>query len=1420
MRPLPLLLKATAALALLLLPAAAARAQSLRVVAADERGVTLRLSFPGYRLSAPLPDGRVELSVPGYAVTSLPGRPHLPYAQTLVALPPGAGVLARVVELGEEEVRDGLRLALGAKPVMKDGADGFGPSPALEPVPPILDGPWPAAPVESGEPVTVRRQRLVAVQVRPFRYDEATGRLWVRRSLTVRVDFTRASPGAAAAAPVTDRHWEPVFRNALANYEQGRRWRVPQRAAAASPVSGLFGDRAALPAALRGVAAFDESEPEVRIKVDSTGVYVFPYTTLLARGYPPNVPVGEVSLHRHEYVGPADPPYLTIELPIEVDDADGDSVFDSGDAIVAFVANWVERSGVTSMMQRDWGDAEVVYATRLASGGLRIPTRPGWRDAVSPALPTSYPWTQRWERSFSYFGFPSPADTATVDRFLWTSYFPYYDRPDAFPFEANHLDATRPIAFRTRLMGRDNNAHVLFGRIRNGLGQTHTVVDSVLLYGKDALTLNALLPSGALTEGATNSLALWGKGSTGPPDPVTNASVNVGLDWFEAAYWRSYRALAGYLAANSGDAAGEYQVHATGFSDSTIRAYDVTDPVAPVRLAVDASHVIGPMLGEYTLDFQDSTGASPRRYVVFDRPKSLPAARYTAVTRRQLTAATGERDYVVIVPEAFQSAVDPLVTLRQSQGLGTVVAPLESVYDEFNGGRKSSWAIKRFLRYAMERWNARFVVLVGDGSSDPRNLLGTAGPDWVPVALIPGPVSSGVYGLEMIPADPWYGWCLDEDPDCPTAALITPDLYVGRLPANSLQQAQGVVAKLVAYEAFDPDETWRRRMVLLADDSYSGVSTFGGGGGSGYCYRSYEIAFRLLNQAVSAVIADSAGMSLAQPEVLDLRSYLTDPSLYQVNGPGDTCRVGTSGDPFGGPAKAEGILRANFNPVLFQKLNEGVLWWNYQGHANPYVLSHEGFYRSQGSMQDRGAFMNDGKLFLFSAFSCHANAFADVSEANPQLGPSLGENLLTLPLRGAIASWASSGFEVVPSSYFYHLNVEFARSLFSAPPHDDELGRGLADRGARVPLGEAIALTMLNYLPTVQQSSVERGVGLTYNLLGDPATRLWVGPAQIAVTANGQPVTSGQPVRLASEGDTLHLEAELVSNVEIRSIELLQSGRDGTTAVLPSLYQLTPPFPDTAATGQGGRRYHLSYVTTLANSSLRYTLRITDRYGVTQLFDIVFEFQTWLFSGGVPVQPNDIVAPDAVLTLLVLSPGTLDPDSLRLAVDGSSQSFTSELARGDTTGRQYLLGWSHAPYAQGAHNVRLEAPGGVVKDHIFRVETRFALRDAYSFPNPFDDELGTRFVFTLTGETPADVLVRVYTVSGRLVYETRLPGLPPGHHEIPWDGLDEEGQKLANGIYFYKLVAHGSSGTSAYDGRLVKLRRPEGASDPAAGTTP
>ncbi len=114
----------------------------------------------------------------------------------------------------------------------------------------------------------------------------------------------------------------------------------------------------------------------------------------------------------------------------------------------------------------------------------------------------------------------------------------------------------------------------------------------------------------------------------------------------------------------------------------------------------------------------------------------------------------------------------------------------------------------------------------------------------------------------------------------------------------------------------------------------------------------------------------------------------------------------------------------------------------------------------------------------------------------------------------------------------------------------------------------------------------------------------------------------------------------------------------------------------------------------------------------------------------------------------------------------------------------------------------------------FQVRSSLRLTQLMSFPNPFDDESapplrpGTMFTFNLEGSAPADLMVRVYTVSGRMIWEFTERGLQPGHHELYWNGRDDEGDKLANGIYLYRMVAKGTSGSASESGRLVKLRKP------------
>jgi hypothetical protein len=94
-------------------------------------------------------------------------------------------------------------------------------------------------------------------------------------------------------------------------------------------------------------------------------------------------------------------------------------------------------------------------------------------------------------------------------------------------------------------------------------------------------------------------------------------------------------------------------------------------------------------------------------------------------------------------------------------------------------------------------------------------------------------------------------------------------------------------------------------------------------------------------------------------------------------------------------------------------------------------------------------------------------------------------------------------------------------------------------------------------------------------------------------------------------------------------------------------------------------------------------------------------------------------------------------------------------------------------------------PAGVTKT--FYVEDETKLIDMFNYPNPFKDD--TYFTFTLT-QIPDELKINVYTVAGRLVKEINImqSELNYDFNKIYWDGKDEDGDNLANGVYFYKVI--------------------------------
>lgn len=98
----------------------------------------------------------------------------------------------------------------------------------------------------------------------------------------------------------------------------------------------------------------------------------------------------------------------------------------------------------------------------------------------------------------------------------------------------------------------------------------------------------------------------------------------------------------------------------------------------------------------------------------------------------------------------------------------------------------------------------------------------------------------------------------------------------------------------------------------------------------------------------------------------------------------------------------------------------------------------------------------------------------------------------------------------------------------------------------------------------------------------------------------------------------------------------------------------------------------------------------------------------------------------------------------------------------------------------------------------FRVVNDATITQVFNYPNPFST--ATRFVFTLTGnELPSKFQVHIYTISGKLVRVIDL--LASGDVSIgrnitnfAWDGTDQFGDRLDNGVYLYRVVSEMAGG--------------------------
>ena len=202
---------------------------------------------------------------------------------------------------------------------------------------------------------------------------------------------------------------------------------------------------------------------------------------------------------------------------------------------------------------------------------------------------------------------------------------------------------------------------------------------------------------------------------------------------------------------------------------------------------------------------------------------------------------------------------------------------------------------------------------------------------------------------------------------------------------------------------------------------------------------------------------------------------------------------------------------------------------------------------------------------------------------------------------------------------------------------------------------------------------------------------------------------------------------------------------------------------------------------------------------------------------GVEIRDGDYASPKPTIAIAPSthdSSGKVDVRSLVLLIDKKQMESASPAGQAvNGISRENLRQVSvNEALADGEHKLEVYEPlangkSQLVRTIAFRVTAVPQLLQVYNYPNPFAHQ--TAFTFVVTGsQAPDEVHVKVYTVAGRMIRDIRIDAgrLQLGFNSVLWDGRDQDGDEVANGVYLYKVSMKSGDKTATAIERLAKVR--------------
>lgn len=1348
-------------LIILFLPVSSAiGVEHARLISSSGSTISFEITVPPAEV-VPVPEGRVRVVISGFGSFSPPGAVELPGKAFNVAIP--AGGRARIsYTILEEESLGGLALARVPGERFVRGERGIPVTEFYTPPDPWTEvGPPPI--VMAGETCLMGRQRVLPVRVNPL----ATGENGVRlvRKIAVTVHIEGAPPpsrtGLQRDMPVSG-PWQRLYARFLVNPGDVTRFRkvLERPVLRGSPFQGV---------------------KRLRIQIPETGLYAVRADSLIESGLSGLYDKSEIALRKYYYDNSEPDLVRAVDIPVlvlESGSASGD-MFEGEDLLVFYVLGIKDDP--------DAGDIDARYTddnTYWLEAGPGVQETPMEEMPPLPGTPGVTPariFTRTRVRSDIYYQkkevHPAQTDFYFHARMLGDEL--------VLPFEVRHPAGHS--AFDIRVRGRGAFENIKYQRLTFSINGQYIGVDSLYSFNGDTFIFNGL-SSDLLVDG-TNEL-------------VISSTVEYGLmvNDFSVKYPRRFIAHGNILEFSIGATIPNQTVEIAGCTDTTGVLIEITDIPKPRYRKLSSTYFTGAS-PPYTCTFNlEPPAAGERRFIlaVGGSGEHVPNSGIEEDYISDLAGEMGPFNTLIISHADFIDELADYVSWRRDQGYRILVADVQDIYDEFNGGMPNCDGIRRFISYGVNRWGVEFVLLVGDGNEDHRGLFEKTPPDFIPPYTFVYSMVSAEFYNEVMATDRYYSF-LDETPPHALAAgrsmapesepsadpyflkaSMQPDVMLGRFPIGEDYELRALFIKMRKFEETEFDEHWRRRAILWADDAWSGLFNF-------YHYKFGEEEFKRSMMIVGDSIETAlpGGFDLQR---LNLSTWTDEPHKNPNNDQGSVIYNRT-----------QDSVRTYFTPYLVRKWNEGAMLLSFQGHGNRSTLTTEASFAALALFEDLDS-LRTPLPNIFTAFGCHISEFARVGELGLTIdgknGDCITEQLLFKPRSGSVSTYASTGYEFLGDNA--RLCETLHEVMFRRPP-TDSVPPNNEYTGARWIFGELVLNGEIEHI-------LRRSYGATqvfrYITLGDPMLRIDTGPPLMKLQGDwgeGWVEIAPDSLRARRGANDFLLRFTASDVVALGQITLEMDGEDWTDSLD------IVPLIDADRTFARAYRADLDYTINPGSGPMSFKVFKPDSQ-LAGIMEIPITTRIrFFYNDYLEITPTVDSPPTGTFRLTVDFPSYLDEPPV-LLLDGFRFDATHFTVPDPQDSLHWEASFSHT-FNAGRRVLTVQA-GEFMKDFEFNVTGDELVIEAFNIPNPFAG--GTNFVYALN--LPADAgTIDIFNVSGIRIKTIKLTGkgLQASSLQSPnavyWDGRDLAGDRVANGTYLYVVQVGRNGSNRSVTGKCVKL---------------